>query len=177
MQPPLEKTWIDPRIEIRTSSIGGKGMFAIKLIKEGEKVAVWGGTWGKEYTDSEGAKKAKEVGKLIMQWDDNLYSVEERGNDTGYFINHSCDPNIWMQDAFTLIARRAIQPGEELTADYALWEADENHVAKWRCKCGSPLCRGGVTGKDWTSLIDVYRGHFSPLIEKRIRHSMLEKTH
>ena len=29
-----------------------------------------------------------------MQWDENLFSVENRGEDKGYFINHSCEPNI-----------------------------------------------------------------------------------
>ena len=51
-----------------------------------------------------------------------------------YFTNHSCDPNIWMKDAVTLIARRDIQIDEELTADYALWEGDENFVAAWSSK-------------------------------------------
>lgn len=178
MKPPLPETWIDPRIEIRDSSIAGKGMFAESLIKEGEKVVVYGGTWGKEYTDSNGAKIAQEAGKLIMQWDDDLYSVEERGEETGYFINHSCDPNIWMEGAFTLIARRDIQPGEELAADYALWEANEKYISKWRCHCGSPLCRDRVTGKDYITLRDRYKNHFTPLLEKRIRllHSQMPES-
>jgi hypothetical protein len=105
-----------------------------------------------------------------MQWDDNVYSVEDSGVDDGYFINHSCDPNSWMQDAFTLIARRDIKKGEELTADYAIWEADENYVSKWECHCNSPLCRKRVTGKDWRlkELQERYNGHFSPLLTKRI---------
>ena len=37
------QSWIDPRIEIRPSPIGGKGMFAREPIKEGEIVIVWGG--------------------------------------------------------------------------------------------------------------------------------------
>ena len=36
--------WIDPRIEIRPSPIGGKGMFASAPIKQGEVVTIWGGT-------------------------------------------------------------------------------------------------------------------------------------
>ena len=145
--------------------MGGKGMFATEVIKVDEKVVIWGG----EYTDKTGANAAIKKGKLVMQWDINLYSIENRGNDRGYFINHSCDANLWMADAFTLVARRAVNIGEELTADYSLWEADENYISGWECRCGSPLCRHKVTGKDWQniSIQKRYHGHFSPLINHR----------
>lgn len=131
---------------------------------------VWGGIWGKDYVDKIGAEKAKKEGYQIMQWGDNLYSVEIPGDSLGYFINHSCDPNAWMVDAFTHVARRNIKKGEEITTDYALMEADENFIAKWECKCGSHLCRHKFTGKDWKQpeLQKRYKGHFSPLINKRI---------
>ena len=41
------------------------------------------------------------------------------------YTNHSCDPNVWMQDEVTLAARRDIAIGEELTIDYAMIEGDE----------------------------------------------------
>ena len=61
-------------------------------------------------------------------------------------------------------------PGEELTVDYALFEAVEDFVAGWECVCGSNVCRKRVTGKDWRllALQDRYAGHFLPLIGKRI---------
>ncbi|TMB96015.1 MAG: SET domain-containing protein [Chloroflexi bacterium] len=37
--------------------------------------------------------------------------------------NYSCDPNVWLRDAFTLEARREIGPGDELTQDYAVFTA------------------------------------------------------
>ena len=83
-------------------------------------------------------------------------------------MNHSCDPNVWMLDQVTLVTRREIEPGGELTADYALWEADEGWVGRWECRCGASRCRGRVTGQDWRSreLQERYRGHFSPFIER-----------
>src|SRR5579872_7178209 len=113
--------WLNPKIEIKSSEIGGRGMFARSVITEGEEVVRFGG----EYVSKKEADEGKKNGKLVMQWDDDLYSIEKRGEDDTYFINHSCNPNVWMKDAFTLIARREIQQGEELTADYAMWEADE----------------------------------------------------
>jgi len=161
-----KQTWISPKVKVNKSSLGGKGMFAISDIEKGEKIVVFGG----DYTDEKGMKKAQKLGKLIMQWDDNLYSIEDRGEDNSYFINHSCNPNLWMEDAFTLVARRNIKPDAEVTADYALWEADESFVSSWKCVCGSSLCRGRVTGRDWQNkdLQKRYKGNFSPLINKRI---------
>ncbi|MBN1532459.1 MAG: SET domain-containing protein-lysine N-methyltransferase [Spirochaetes bacterium] len=162
----IKKDWRSPKIDIRTSPVEGRGMFANSLITPGEKVVVWDG----EYTDEVGAIEARGKNMLVMQWDDDLYSYEVSGTDDGYFINHSCDPNVWMIDAHTLVARRDIKTGEELMADYALWEADENYLSEWHCMCGSPICRGRVTGKDWKNieLQERYKGHFSPLLNKRI---------
>lgn len=142
-------------------------MFARGSIVAGEPLVVFGG----EYTDAMGAKRAQTSGKLVMQWDDDLFSIEGRGDDQGYFINHSCDPNAWMEDACTIVAMRGIANGEEITADYALWEADENHVSPWSCQCGSTLCRKKITGRDWRmpELQKRYREHFSPLLNKRIK--------
>jgi len=126
--------------------------------------------WGGEFTDALGAQNAKEQGKHVMQWDADLYGIEEKGDDLDYFINHSCDSNTWMKDAYTLVARRDIEVGEEITADYALWEADPDFISKWECHCGSPICRHKVTGKDWQlpEIQERYTGHFSPLINKKI---------
>lgn len=168
-------SWFSPKIEVRTSPVQGRGSFAAERIEPGEVVEVWGersdGRLVVTYTtDRDVAESARAQGKDVMQWDDDLYSIEERGADEGYFLNHSCDPNLWFKDAFILMARNPVEPGEELTIDYALFEADDAFRASWRCRCGSVTCRGTVTGRDW-QLADVqarYAGHFSPLLEKRI---------
>ena len=105
-----------------------------------------------------------------MHLDNNLYSIEERGDDVTYFINHSCEPNVWMENAYTLAAKRDINKGEELTIDYAIFEGD-NYKSKWECKCGSKLCRKMITGSDWKIKIlqEEYKNHFIPLINKRIK--------
>lgn len=163
----LKKDWRSPKIDVHASPIEGRGMFANSDIERGEKLIVFAG----DYTDKAGADEAREKNMLVMQWDDDLYSCEVRGADDGYFINHSCDPNVWMADAYTLIAKSDIKTGEEITADYAVWEADENFISGWVCNCGPSLCRGRVTGNDWKKpdLQKRYQGHFSPLLNKRIQ--------
>ena len=122
-----QSEWLDPRVEIRSSPIGGKGMFACSLIRNGEIVVIWAGVVftkaevraGKAHPGStvpigEGLYLGSPVGKYVRERD-----------DLADFMNHSCDPNVWMQDEVTLVARRDIQLGEELTADYAMWKDDE----------------------------------------------------
>ncbi|MHC4799761.1 MAG: SET domain-containing protein-lysine N-methyltransferase, partial [Planctomycetota bacterium] len=98
----------------------------------------------------------------------NLLGKGEK--DLTNFINHSCDPNVWLQDEVTLVARRDIPVGEELTVDYAMFEECENWMPPWQCRCGSKLCRGRYTGKDWRyeELQDRHQNHFSPFINDRI---------
>ena len=132
-------TWFSPKIDVRESQVHGRGTFAVAEIAAGETVQVWGqlwqGTLTAEYTaDAAQAELAARRGMVVMQWDDELFSIERRGGDPGYFINHSCDPALWFRDAFTLEARRLVLPGDELTLDYALFEADRSFRAAWTCR-------------------------------------------
>lgn len=162
----LEKTYINPKIEIRDSEIAGKGMFAKEKIKVGEVVIKWGG----EFFTSEEIKGKDKGNFLIIQIDEDLWSMEERGEfEEDYFINHSCDSNVWMIDGRTFVVRKDIEKGEELTADYSLFESGE-YIAKWDCHCGVLDCRKKITGKDCL-LLGVqarYKGHFSPMVQKRM---------
>ena len=145
------------------------------MIRANEVVEVWGerfrGEQTVEYTDDlNRIKDARRTGLIVMQWDDDLYSIETPGADEGYFINHSCDPSLWFHDAFTLAARRVVTEGDELTLDYALFEADNDRAAAWACACGSSHCRRAITGRDWQrpEVQSRYAEHFTPFLNKRI---------
>jgi len=169
--------WLNPKTELRSSPTHGTGVFATEAIDAGEVVEVWGEMWeGRQVirwtTDQAEAEARVAEGMLVMQFDTGLWSIEPPGTNPGYFINHSCDSNVWMADAFTLTARRAVQSGEELTIDYALIEA-ELDVWDFECDCGAAMCRKVIRGDDWRrpELQERYRGHFSPLINKMIETS------
>jgi hypothetical protein len=75
--------------------------------------------------------------------------VDGRGNyvlcwDLGRYVNHGCDPTSRGVGAAFEIAVRDVQPGEQLTSDYA----ELNITAAFRCRCGSPRCRGVVRADD-----------------------------
>lgn len=158
---------ITPKAEIKSAKIHGKWLFAKEAISKGEKVVT---RWWNNYTNKAKADLAIKEGKLVMQRDDDLFSIEDRWDDDTYFINHSCNGNLRMEWPFDLVANRDIKKWEEITADYALWEWDENKVSKWECNCGEKSCRKKITGKDFMikEVQERYRNHFSPLINKRI---------
>lgn len=56
-----------------------------------------------------------------------------------YFINHSCDPNLYCNKKGDFIALRSIQTGEELTAD--LEKNMKRTYSKFTCSCSSVNCR------------------------------------
>ncbi len=158
--------WLSPKVEIFDSPIHGKGMRALTGISEGERIVVWSGDC---YTDREGAERAKAEGKATMQWDDDVFSIETSEMEDIFRINHSCDPNTWMKDAFTLVAMRDINVGEEVLVDYGLMIYEEG-FAEWDCSCGSDQCRGKISTDDWKDplLQERYRGHFTPWLNKMI---------
>ncbi|MFN7934475.1 MAG: SET domain-containing protein-lysine N-methyltransferase [Bryobacteraceae bacterium] len=83
-------------------------------------------------------------------------------------INHSCDPNTWL-DGLDVIARRPIPEDEELTLDYATFCGPD--MEQFECHCGSPSCRRVITGTDHL-LPDIrsrYRGHVSDYIRHQYR--------
>jgi hypothetical protein len=65
-------------------------------------------------------------------------------------INHSCEPNCGVLirrgvPSLEIHALRAIRAGEELSTDYASFE-DEIQYMTGPCLCGTPSCRGRITG-------------------------------
>ena len=162
------QSWIDPRIEIRTSLIGGKGMFAREPIKAEETVIVWGGiVLTKEDLQAGNYRRGTLSAIAENLWLGDALEGEDCAAD---YTNHSCDPNLWMKDENTLTARQNIAAGEELTADYMMWETNEDYQTAWQCNCGSPLCRKQISGRDWrlTELQERYENHFSPFLNERI---------
>jgi hypothetical protein len=67
-----------------------------------------------------------------------------------------------------VVAMRPIMPGEEICFDYAM--TDGSPYDEFDCACGSPTCRGRVSGDDWRrpELWARYQGYFSPYLQRRI---------
>ncbi|MBD3403466.1 SET domain-containing protein-lysine N-methyltransferase [candidate division GN15 bacterium] len=137
---------------VRRSGIQGKGGFAIRRIRKGQRIIEY---TGKRLTEDE-------VDELYDDSEQDrhhtfLFSVDEdvtidaaQGGNEARFINHSCDPNCEAVDEDGRIyieAIKNIQPGVELTYDYN-FDLDEPYTEKLKqfylCRCGSPKCRGTI---------------------------------
>ena len=57
--------------------------------------------------------------------------------------NHSCDPNTVFA-GLNVVTTRQVAHGEELTLDYGACYDDR--MIPFACACGSPQCRGTITG-------------------------------
>ncbi|MEO8394020.1 MAG: SET domain-containing protein-lysine N-methyltransferase [Chloroflexota bacterium] len=152
------------------SAIEGKGGFARDLIRMGEIVVIIGGTVFSEAEFNLFAATTAQYDAIQIGEDLHLVDLSPDPRATNGSLNHSCDSNLWMQDEVTLIARCDIQPGEEVTVDYALFTAVPNWRLDATCRCNSPTCRHQVTGEDWKrpDLQARYSGHFSPFLNARI---------
>ncbi|MBI4020538.1 MAG: SET domain-containing protein-lysine N-methyltransferase [Candidatus Aenigmarchaeota archaeon] len=167
------KSFLSPKVDVRNSRLGGKGLFAKTPIKKGEMVIVWGGTLIAEADIKMGRYRkhtAVEInrGMYIANRPDDQPSKDD-------FMNHSCNPNLWLKDEVTLVAKRNIRKGEELTADYGTWLSRPHY--RMKCKCGSPLCRKVITSGDWKrkDIQGRYKNHFSPYLNEEIK--KLRKGH
>lgn len=126
--------------------IEGKGLVAQGLIHEGEVVSRLEPNQPKiplaEFLQYPPEKQEEILIYGYQTREDQI--VNEQGDEK--YMNHSCDPNTWWGDDDTMIARRDIQPGEEITYDYATTEVDIPF--EMDCLCETSICRGKVTNED-----------------------------
>jgi hypothetical protein len=159
--------YLTDKCEVQNRDVtGGKAVFARDVIEQGELIAVWS---GRIVSTDQLDELPEEIRRHTVQVEEGLY-LASHGPDVGPdFINHSCDPNTGLEGQIALVALQRILPGEEVTIDYAM--CDGSPYDEFDCACGSPICRGRVTGDDWRNpvLWERYAGHFSPYLERRIK--------
>jgi uncharacterized protein len=135
-----------PSLEVRESSIHGRGVYATEGIRKGKRIIEYKGRivpWELASEQADGPHTflfGLTNGKDVIDPDFG-------GNDARW-INHSCEPNceaIEERNRVFIYALRAILPGEELFYDYGL-EVDQPRTRKlekeYECRCGSRGCRG-----------------------------------
>jgi uncharacterized protein len=123
---------------IRSSSIHAAGCYTTSRIPKGARVV--------EYTgpriSKRQADKLYKDSKITYLFGIGDGSKVINGHGIAMFINHSCDPNCETDEIrgrVWITSLRTIEPGEELTYDYNLYDGDDDDLA--RCYCGAPSCR------------------------------------
>src|SRR5688500_17745272 len=138
--------------EVRKSSIQGRGVFAKRRIRPGQRIVEY---TGEKVTNEEADRRYNEEKMerhhtfLFTLDDDHCIDGDVRTNKAK-LINHSCDPNcevIIEDERIWIYAMKNIQPGVELAYDYQ-YERTGPNIAElekfYVCRCGSPKCRGSI---------------------------------
>lgn len=129
----------------------GKALIANRPITSGETISAFDGrivrhpsssivTLPNDYPELFG-RHAIQIAK--DKWQDSI------GSDyisIARYASHSCDPNCGIKNRNYIVAMRDIQPGQEITWDYAMTENPEADDFAMQCLCGAPACRRVIKG-------------------------------
>lgn len=111
----------------------GRGLFAKADIKKYERIFSFNGKKTKASYDSNYTIGSRWLGIGRFTW------LAVSSKNPGYYINHSCKPNVGLKGVLTVVAMRNIKKGEEITIDYSTTEEDP--YWKMVCRCGEKKCR------------------------------------
>jgi hypothetical protein len=138
------------RIQVRRSSVHGKGVYALQDIAAGDRLIEYLGeiiTW-EEAQARHPHDPTNPNHTFYFHIDESRVIDALYGGNSSRWINHACEPNCEAdeQDGRIFIkALRDIAAGEELNYDYGLI-IDERYTkklkAEYPCWCGAANCRG-----------------------------------
>jgi hypothetical protein len=126
---------------ISNSSIDSDGVYTTEIIKKGSLVSEYTGT--RMTCDEADALYDNHPRTYLFGLTDGKHVID--GEGAAAFINHSCDPNCEVDEVdgrVYITAIRDIEPGEEITYDYNLYDGDLEDLAL--CLCGAENCRGSM---------------------------------
>lgn len=145
------------RIEVRNSSIHGRGVFAAMDFPAGARVIRY---LGKLITHAQADRRyddSLDSGHTFLFTLNERYIIDanQQGNSARW-INHSCEPNCGAtihvdvngdesKDQVWIETLRPVAAGEELTYNYGIvLEVPHTRRLKaiWACRCGAPTCTG-----------------------------------
>lgn len=131
----------NPDLYVARSRIEGRGCFTAKAIPRRRRV---GELVGERISHAEARRRMRGRRHIRISDVDERTAIDlnRRGDATAY-INHSCDPNVFLRVQRghpLLFALRSIDAGEELLLDYG----DSHHDGKLPCRCGAARCRGRI---------------------------------
>jgi|SRR5271165_2253294 len=125
-------------LKVAKSRIQGKGLFTDSALRGRSKL---GEFTGELISVREARKRAHGAKRIAIVELSTTKAIDASvGLCPFQFINHSCDPNVFIRIAYGRVefyARRNIRAGEELTCDYG----DSHHDGKLACRCRSRKCK------------------------------------
>jgi uncharacterized protein len=132
-------------LEVRSSPISGRGLFALDCIERGARILEYTGA---RVTYEEGLRRYEGTvpfHTFLISLDDERAIDGGVGGSDARFINHSCQPNCTAyieRGRVFIYARRPIPAGRELFLDYGLEAEDHEKFSLYACRCSASRCRG-----------------------------------
>jgi len=155
---------------VALDSEGRYGMYALEQIKRGELIV---GHEEQPHVLVSRAHVGKNWNAQQKQWfsqyafplTDEVFVSWSPEPDDWKPINHSCDPNAWL-NGLDLVARRNIAAGEEIAMDYATFYNER--MDDFVCHCGTKKCRRVVRGTDYLEdFVERYGYHVSDYVKTK----------
>jgi SET domain-containing protein len=132
-------------VELRSSSIHACGAFAATSIRVGQRVLEY---TGQRITKAEAQVRCEAGNYFIFNLNKKWDLDGNVPTNPARFINHSCAPNCDAEqegNRIWIVARRDIQPGEELTFNYGY--SLEDYIDN-PCRCGASECVGYIVAEE-----------------------------
>lgn len=138
------------RIQVRSSGVHGRGVFALRPIAKGERIIEYKGeiiSWS-EAIRRHPHDPLDPNHTFYFTLEDGSRVIDAKvGGNTSRWINHACQPNCRADEADGRVfieTLRRVSAGEELFYDYGL-VIKERHSPKlkrdYECRCGHRKCR------------------------------------
>lgn len=138
---------------VQGDALSGYGIVAVRPIAAGEVVFRGEGRGHRIVTARHAATWPESDQAVFRRYayplSDAVYALWDLDPTEWAPQNHSCEPNT-LFDGLNLVAARPIATGDELTLDYAAVMNDASEP--FNCRCGSPGCRGWITGTTGNSI-------------------------
>jgi SET domain-containing protein len=137
--------WVTPKAKEQDSKIDRKGLVATERISAGEPVVVYGGII---IPKDDLTEYRALVGDYDVPFDED-FSIAPTSREEAIAvvsINHSCEPTLGWKSPIMLVAIKDVEPGEELTVEYAMHGC---YPEEMKCGCGTPSCRKTIRPDDW----------------------------
>ena len=124
--------------EVRDTLQKGRGVFALKSIKAGAEIGEYEGKRLPYYQID-----PKDY-EYLMYLNDEEGIVADKNQIGVHLLNHSCEPNCTMKvtkKATRFVAKRDIEPQEELTISYNYPSQENCPNCTHKCYCESKNCK------------------------------------
>lgn len=131
-------------VEVKNSATQGKGVFASKNFQKGDFVL----TIDDSHVVADESKLTPKQHAFELDYVEDKIVIMQAPEK---YINHSCDPNIFVKTENgirNIYAMRNIPKGNEIAYDYSI---NGNNEGTFECHCGSKSCR------------KIYQGNFFKL--------------